>query len=197
MINDKMTDEELVVIAQNSKNSEHNQAQDELVKRYRKLVALKASNRRFAGAGYDDVIQEGNIGLLNAIRTYKADMGAKFNTFANCCVTRRLLLAMTAANRKKRLVLGFAVSLDDNKKVEVLVEKGAMPTAPSPEEELIQEEDKKALLKKMDQVLSKMEKKVFKYHTQGLSYKQIAKKMDMTEKSVDNAFQRARRKLKD
>ena len=52
------------------------------------------------------------------------------------------------------------------------------------------------LFKKIDSVLTDKENTVFQMYINEMSYKDIAEKLKISEKSVDNAIQRARRKIK-
>ena len=51
------------------------------------------------------------------------------------------------------------------------------------------------LVYKMDTLLSKYERNVLELYLDGLSYGRIAEELDKTEKSIDNAIQRIRKKL--
>ena len=51
------------------------------------------------------------------------------------------------------------------------------------------------LVNKMDTLLSKYERQVLELYLDGLSYGKIAEQLGKTEKSIDNAIQRIRKKL--
>ena len=51
------------------------------------------------------------------------------------------------------------------------------------------------MLLRLQSVLSKSEYDVLMLYGNGLSYKEIAEKLSVTEKAVDNALQRARKKV--
>ena len=65
------------------------------------------------GADEDDVLQEGMIGLLKAVRKYDETRDAAFSTFAGHCVTNQIISAIRAADRKKHKILNNSVSLED------------------------------------------------------------------------------------
>ena len=65
----------------------------------------------------------------------------------------------------------------------------------TPEELLLCREHLNAVLGKMKSVLSKTEFDAVMLFGSGLSYKEIAQKLSISEKSADNALQRARRKI--
>ena len=65
----------------------------------------------------------------------------------------------------------------------------------SPEEHFIERESANELLTKIKQVLSKYEYEVFSLYLNGYSYEDIKKDLGVETKSIDNAIQRARKKL--
>ena len=65
----------------------------------------------------------------------------------------------------------------------------------SPEEQLIESEEKEEFLKKMSGALTDYEFRAVVYYIEGLNYSEIAQRIGRTEKGVDNALQRARKKL--
>ena len=60
-------DEFLVALAK----SGHNDAYDQLVRRYRRFVRVKSSSYFLLGGDADDLMQEGMLGLFKAIRDYR------------------------------------------------------------------------------------------------------------------------------
>ena len=72
-------------------------AEETLVHRHTRLVRMCARPFFLAGGDSEDLIQEGMIGLLTAIREYDPSRGARFRTFAATCVRRRLISVVRAA----------------------------------------------------------------------------------------------------
>ena len=68
-------------------------------------------------------------------------------------------------------------------------------SAKTPEELLMCREQLDQLLLRLQSVLSKSEYDVLMLYGNGLSYKEIAERLSVTEKVVDNALQRARKKV--
>ena len=62
------------------------QAETELVRRYSRLVRACARPLFLAGGDSEDLIQEGMLGLLTAIRSFDSGRDAAFRTFAEVCV---------------------------------------------------------------------------------------------------------------
>ena len=65
----------------------------------------------------------------------------------------------------------------------------------SPEEQIMLKEQIDLAMQKLRGILSARELEVFVLYTDGLSYTSIARRLGVSEKSVDNALQRARKKI--
>ena len=104
------TDEELVELAQKGDKL----ALEAVILRYRKLVYSKSKAFFLMGADEDDIIQEGLIGLYNAVMKFDGSKFPFFKVFAGICVRRRIITAVKEASRKKHSPLNSYVSLDNN-----------------------------------------------------------------------------------
>lgn len=155
-----------------------------LVEQYRPLVYSIAS--RFHGLEFDDLVQEGMLGLWNAARHFDPSQGSSFGAFAALCIQRRML-ALAASHRRRREV-SFEVLEDDP-----LSRKDG---APDPEMLLILKEDVAAVQQRIRELLSPLERQILRLYLEGRSYQQIAQELAITPKAVDNGLQRLRRKLK-
>ena len=87
------TDEELAAIAQSGGEG----AEEELLNRYKSAVRARARKFFLTGGETEDLAQEGMIGLVSAIRDFRADGGKTFKNFAYLCVSRRIYSALRAA----------------------------------------------------------------------------------------------------
>lgn len=173
---------------------------DYLMVKYKNLVRKKANAFFLIGADNDDLIQEGMIGLFKAIRDYQEEKEVSFYHFAELCISRQMYTAMEASQRKKHAPLNSYVSL-----YEETNEEGKMPlsevlqslTDGNPEDLVIDRENVLAFQEKINERLSKMERQVLVLTLQGLDYQQIAEIMEKPAKSIDNALQRIKGKLRD
>lgn len=169
------------------------EAEDELVGRYSRLVRACSRPLFLAGGDSEDLIQEGMVGLLHAVRTYDRDRQALFRTYAEVCIRSRLLSAVRAAGRDKHSPLNHSVSLEAP-----LFDTGlGLPCVQSdnPEDVIIDREDWKERISALNDQLSGFEAKILRLYLSGLSYGEIALQMGRSAKSVDNAVQRIRRKV--
>lgn len=160
-----------------------------LLERYLPLVRSRANAFRQKGIETDDLVQEGVIGLLYAIRAYDHRLGASFETFAYVCITNRLRTVVASASRKLETVsLDSASPVTDNL-WNTLQEE-------DPQEIVISREQFDQWLQRVDACLSGFEHQVIRYYLGGYSYHEMARLLESTTKAVDNALQRARRKLR-
>lgn len=159
---------------------------EEMLNRYKNLVRAKANTLYLVGADKDDLIQEGMIGLFKAIREYLPEKNESFGAFAQLCVTRQMYTAIKASQRKKNQPLNDYVSLYEN----------AVLFSQNPEESMIDREKTQQLENLLAERLSMLEQQVLSMHTAGYTCQQIAHSLGKEPKSVDNALQRLRRKLK-
>ena len=162
-----------------------------LISRYIGLVRKKARSYDIRAYDSEDVVQEGMIGLMNAIRKYDADSGCGFSTFANICIDSRIRNAMQYTNTDKFKSLDRSVSIDELSASEKLDDRSA-----TPEDIVIAKEKLDAVKACVDTLLSDLEREVLFLYLDGDDYKQISQKLGIPAKAADNALQRVRRKLK-
>lgn len=173
-------------------------AEETLVVRYNRLVRMCARPYFLAGGDSEDLIQEGMVGLLGAIREYDPNKAASFRTYAEVCVKNRLFSAVKAAARDKHTPLNNSVSFE-NPLFSGTGERFACGTpdrqAEDPEEIILSREAFRERMKALHGQLSGFEASVLRLYLNGLSYSEIAAEVNKSPKSVDNAVQRIRRKL--
>lgn len=186
-----LSDEVLCQRAQKSDGA----AAETLVKRYSRLVKTCARPYFLVGADAEDLLQEGMLGLLHAIREFDQTNGTPFEAFARLCVTRRIYSAVRAAAALKHDPLNRSLSFD-RPLFEDLAESHTRVVAPTgdPETLVIGNEEREELQKQLYSLLSEFEAKVLTLFLDGLSYEQMAEALNKPIKSVDNAIQRIKRK---
>lgn len=159
-----------------------------LVCHFMPLITRKSERYFIPGAGRDDVIQEGLIGLYYAVKGYSPARGGNFYSFANRCITNQIKSAVKAAARHKHAPLNSYLSFDH-------ADWQEPPAEESPEKSLIDKERLDFILDSLIQHLSKLERRILNLYLQGLSYREIAVRIGRSEKSVDNAISRVKRKI--
>ena len=183
-----LSDNELVELAQKGDSN----AYSVLVGRYIFLVRNCASGYFSDSLDFDDLMQEGFIGLMNAVRFFDCGCNAKFSTFAKLCVDRNIISAVRKSLRKKQIPKSMMIFIDDNESDGVVT----AVTADEPETAVIDKEDYIRLRESIANKLSKTEFNVLLAYLTGQSYESIAEKLGISQKSVDNAMQRVRSKLR-
>ncbi|MEW6152571.1 MAG: RNA polymerase sporulation sigma factor SigH [Actinomycetota bacterium] len=176
------------------------QALNQLLERYRRFARAKARCYFLVGADFDDIEQEGMIGLFKAVRDFRPDRQASFRAFAELCITRQIITAIKTATRQKHQPLNRYVSLsglrviDDPAEwwVEELLDDHHVP---DPADEVVSGEGMAAMEAMMAAMLSNLEVDVLRLYLEGRSYQEIGVLLGRHVKSIDNALQRIKRKL--
>ena len=188
----KLTDEELIRRLRMGETG----IIDYLMEKYKNLVRKEANAMYLLGGETDDLIQEGMIGLFKAVQDYDVDQEASFFSFARLCVTRQLYSAIEASNRKKHSPLNSYISLYEREDGESsLIDTMESGHETNPEELLVSQERAKTLEERLEKELSELERRVLYLHLMGPDYKTIAKLLDRSPKTIDNALQRIKGKM--
>lgn len=176
----EISDEELI------RQAKSDIAFSELISRYKKIAEIKA--RKLGGgrseAEINDLIDEGVIAVFYAVRTFDESRGVLFSTYADTCITNRIITTLDKQNRIKIKETDDALSCENRVDNE------------SPESILIERERFDEAMKRASKELSGMELSVLQLYLQTESYKIIAEKLNISEKAAGNAMQRVRKKLK-
>ncbi|NMP37661.1 MAG: sigma-70 family RNA polymerase sigma factor [Clostridiales bacterium] len=161
-------------------------ASAELVLRLTGVVRAQAA--AFSGTllEAEDLAQEGMFGLLSAINTYTPGGQASFKTYAGVCVRNRMADALKSASRGKHSPANLQVPIDDRQP----------DSNAGPEAYVISKESVENIKRFLVSGLSETESTVIRLYLGSMSYEDIAARLGITAKSVDNALQRARRKLR-
>lgn len=162
---------------------------EKLLESYKPLVISIARRYYLAGAELDDLIQEGMIGLYKGIITYDSSKNDSFTNYASLCIKRQIISAIKKSNSLKYSFFQDLISEDDFYINEI-------PSIDeNPESRIIIKEDFSNLKQEILAKLTDFEKKVLREYLNGKSYDEIALKLGLNKKSVDNALSRIRNKL--
>ena len=185
MMNDfiNLTDEELIELLRKGCL----EVQEYLLEKYKPFVKSKSRVLFLVGGDKEDLIQEGMIGLFKAIRDFNPENGAPFAAFAKLCVERQLYTAIESAGRLKNAPLNAYISLSEES--ENLMDGGI-------EDVVIEKASYQQMYENMQEYLSAMEKEVLELYLEGKDYTEIAKLLGKTDKSIDNALQRIKGKIR-
>ena len=175
---------------------------DYIISKYKYLVIRAAKAIYLIGGENDDLIQEGMIGLFKAVRDFDTQQETSFYSFAELCISRQMYTAIKLSQRQKHMPLNSYVSLYDVTKSDFgdkqspLIEQLEIESNSNPEELFLDKERMQMLVEQLNERLSDMERRVLHLHLQGEDYRSIAELLDKSPKSIDNALQRIRQKMR-
>ncbi len=178
------TDNELLADIRNNDSF----AMDALIKRYKNTVEAIAMKYIDSPLEKDDLVQEGMIGLLAAVKSYRSDKGAKFATYANKCINNSMQTALNKLSRLKSIPQAYVVELNEDYLQN--------DTALSAEDKYLAKVSVSTLTEVLYEGLSSFENQVLRLYIVGYSYEEIAEKLGKNVKAIDNAIQRIRKKLR-
>ena len=185
-----LPDERLVEISKNGDNK----ATETLILRYKNLVRAIARSYFLADGALEDLLQEGDIGLFKAIEGFNGS--SSFKSYAFICVKSAVISAIKKSNSNKNKPLNNYISIsgidgNDSDKSDIVIDSGF-----DPETGYINKESESELKLRIKDTLSAFEYKILTKYLSGYSYAEIGEETNKPIKSIDNALQRIRKKLK-
>ena len=133
------------------------EAEGLLISRYLGMVHKLAYQHRGI-LDFEDLVQEGCIGLLNAIGGFDPGHDARFSSYAYICVRNRIYRALRQAGGSPP-----PLPLEED-----------VLTAPDPEQLFLDREALGMVLEQVEERLSPLEKKVFFAHLAGFDYQHLS-----------------------
>lgn len=192
----RIADEQLIADLRNGDTG----VMDYLMVKYKYMVRQKARAMYLMGGENEDLIQEGMIGLIKAVRDYDPSQGTLFSSFAELCVSRQMYTAIEASKRKKHMPLNSYVSLyeegeypEDGKSLP-LIDMIEPQVENDPEALYFGKEYTEEFAERLKHNLSTLENNVLYLHLMGTDYRKIAELLEKSPKTIDNAIQRIRAK---
>ena len=154
-----------------------------------KSIAKKYLNLvNCCGGDFEDLIQEGYLGLHGAISSYRDDCHTIFYTYACVCIERKIQAYCRKLTSKKNVVLNS--SLPDFEYSSNLVQDSSFfSTFYSDTSNLI------SYLFEMSYSLDLKSRCVFELRFNGFTYREIATLLDMPESTVDSQIIKIRKFL--
>lgn len=157
--------------------------------RYAPLLHSRCKGLNLPECDFEDIYQEASIGFLYALNRYDESKGFPFAAFAKSCVENRLKNFAAAQYTQKMRVYRERISLDAEGEDLVSDEQ-------NPEMLYLLKEQLLHISENISNKLSGLERDILVLYLSGNNYKFIASRLGIPQKSVDNALQRVRRKLK-
>lgn len=152
------------------------------------MITQIAKKYYIVGGDLDDLIQEGRFGLFKALNIYDFARHDNFTIFARKIIEREIISAIRKENTGKNLALDESVFVSAE-------DEEILHSNSNPEQDFIWSESFKEIKEKMFSKLSDFESQVFDYYLQDYSYLDIARELDKSPKTIDNALTRIKLKL--
>jgi RNA polymerase sporulation-specific sigma factor len=195
---ESLSDEQLAALA--SLNLEASQKAEEiLLRRYKDMVRQVSRRYYIEGGDREDVIQEGMIGVMKAIRGFDPDAGASFGSFARLCVSRQIVSAIRRATRQKNAILSESISLNGSADPEnergLTLEETIAAADSDPAVQMFLNDLERFLQNDGNSLFSPLESEVWEEMRAGGTSREIAERLGRPVKVVDNTIQRVRRKI--
>jgi len=167
--------------------------------KYRNLI-LKLAPKYMAfiqnrGGDFDDLVQEGYIGLYSAIKNYHPENNTLFYTFARVCIERQMATYCRRLSTNKHAALNYSYSLDitpDDVRdpfVEVIASSDDDPY------QTIAVDDSVQYILEFKNSLPDDVACVFELRMNGFTYREISILLDIKKSQIDSMLCRIRTKL--
>lgn len=167
---------------------------DEIYQHYRPMIIKKSKSAILKvshhGLEINDIMQEGYLGLKEAIDNYQDVDHTSFYTFANLCIDRKIINLIRKNISGKDKILNDAVAIDDNL-------ENCLKDDNNTEDLYLTKDSQLELTKKLKKELTSFENQVFDLKTKGYTSQEISKKLAKDLKSIYNAYQRIKQKIKE
>lgn len=185
----EINDYELVALAQEG----NEEAINIIYKKYTPIIVKKSKNAilyaTHHGVDINDIMQEGYIGLNEAIKFFSQDDKATFYTFALLCIDRKIVNYMRKTTRGKNKLLNEAVAIDEGL-------ENVLSDETNIELSVILKDKERDLREKINDILTEFERKVFNLKVKGYDFEEIANMLNKDVKSIYNTFHRIKQKIK-
>lgn len=160
---------------------------------FKPLIVKKAKNAIFGmhnrGVDIDDIMQEGYIGLEEAIKNYSQDADTSFYTFAMICIERQISNYVRGINNNKGKILNEAVIIDEG------IEK-IIPDNTDIENSVVGKDYNIKLINNIWPTLTYFEKKVLDLKLDDYSLDEMSQILKKDKKAIYNAIQRIKIKFR-
>lgn len=195
---EELSDEQLAAVSQLN-IARSRQAEEILLRRYKDMVRRVSQKYFIEGGDKEDVIQEGMIGAMKAVRDFDPDAGASFRSFVQLCINRQIVTAIRRAARKKNAILSESLSLshsaDPEQEHGPTLEETIAAADSDPAVQLFLNDLERFLKNDGNSLFSPLEKEIWEEMKSGGTSREIAERVGRPVKVVDNTVQRVRKKI--
>ncbi|MBS3971850.1 MAG: sigma-70 family RNA polymerase sigma factor [Erysipelotrichia bacterium] len=174
-----------------------------LLKRYERLIYMLIHKHmhviKTLRLDHDDVFQEGNLGLVDAILSFEKERCMPLYPFAKVCIERRIQTYFRKYSSQAHTIFRSALSLDQSISEDEQMYLHDVVASPCFNSNPYEVFKKKELQAKIDEVLlncTPLEQQIFKYRLEGYTYHWIAKQCGIKSKMIDNTMCKIKKALR-
>lgn len=176
-------------------------AVDILYEKYYPIVSAMASKYLLQAKKYgldlDDLIQEGYIGLFNAIKHYRSDKGTIFYTYVILSIRSKMLNCIKSSGNIKNKVLNSSVSIYDSLSISeggelldvIIDESGDYP------EEKFEMKELEESIKNYLYSLDLLDSSIFELKMNGFTQREISILLNLSSSLVSKVWIRMKKKF--
>lgn len=189
--------QEINLMVINAKNG-NVASMDYILKYFKPKVTAICREYFLLGSDFDDILQEGMIGLYKAIMGYNIDKNVSFSAFASMCIHHQIQNAVKVASSKKNQPLNEYISINIEGRVDMEDAPKIMLQAHDQgiEERSLNNERLNLLYQNIQKELTNIQYGILLMYLNGYSYTEIASEYKLTNKNVDNQIQAIKKKLR-
>lgn len=185
----------------NNLSEKSDEARDVLYDKYKYIVDIIMNKYKrsayYLSVDMQELRQEALLGFSDALYSFNDDKGCNLPTFISLCVERRVSNYLRKYNTVKMQTIHDMLSLDtmvaeDISLIDVIKDNGN-----SPEEKIVEDEDTRALIEKIKELLTEREMEIYKLLLNNFSYDDICKILNINSNQLSSTVYRMRQKLKD
>lgn len=188
-----MNNDDIELVLQAQENDED--AKNYLYQKYHPLLEKKSYEiyKLLQNKGIDisDVYQEVLLIFEMAINEYDPEKDASFYTFLNICLKNKNNNLIARHNNNRNKILNESISMENVENIDTNHASRKL------EEEFFDGESTKELYSKIKERLTSQEYEVFCLKADNIPIKEIAKRLNKDTKTIYNALQRIKLKVKD
>ena len=171
-------------------------AKEEFINKNLRLVVSIVKKYINKGLPIEDLIEEGNIGLIKAVNTFDVSRNIKFSTYATVCINNEILMFLRKIPKKE-------VSIDNNINTDYYNVVNAKDILIS-DVDLFEDYTKKEtylILRNMIEELPYNDREIIKlffgfYNDNRYNQTEIAKKLNVTQSYISRRLTKILKKLK-
>lgn len=171
-----------------------------MIKKYEPLIAKQVAYfyHKYKNFGIDkeELFQEGIIGLINAVNSYKIQDKCIFYTFASLVIKREMERYIKRCTRNKNLILTLAASTNELIGKDDLVLEDTLYIASDNVEYVASNNYYDNILYNFKYELNDLQSQIYELRLNNFSNHEISKLLDINYKYIDNAIRLMKVKFK-